>query len=402
MDLFTLNKSTNQLKHWVSEKRGTCKERITTNFEMVITKRNDFTEILESHTHGPDKARIDMLRGYNNMKERAAQDTDQSTRSIYACGVETMSESSLVQLPNADSIKRTIRLHRSGNEGSVNPASASGIEILEIFKVTSKGEPFLLYDSGFGDINRLILFATSKMLSILKSSHNWFADGTFKVAPPQFYQLYTIHAEKDGYVFPCVYSLLTKKDELTYRKIMRKLVELEPELDPSYIMVDFEKAAINAFEYQFLAVLTGCFFHFSQNVYRKIQSFGLASLYMEDQDFPLRMRMLPSLAFVPEHDVIDCFMILMADFPQSAMEVAEYFEETYIGRRLPDQTRRLPPFPVRFWSMYTRVLNQIARTNNSVEGWHNAFQSGLSSPHPCFPKLLKHFQRTSNTRCKCC
>ena len=43
------------------------------------------------------------------------------------------------------------------------------------------------------------------------------------------------------------------------------------------------------------------------------------------------MRMLPSLAFVPKHDVIDCFMKLMADFPQSAMEVAEYFEETYIG-----------------------------------------------------------------------
>ena len=78
-------------------------------------------------------------------------------------------------------------------------------------------------------------------------------------------------------MFPCVYSLVTKKDELTYMKIMRKLVELEPELDPSYIMVDFEKAAINAFEDQFLAVLTGFFFHFSQNMCRKIQSIGLAS-----------------------------------------------------------------------------------------------------------------------------
>ena len=57
-----------------------------------------------------DMARIDMLRGYNNMKERAAQDTDQSTRSIYACGVETMSDSSLVQLPNADSIKSYIEV----------------------------------------------------------------------------------------------------------------------------------------------------------------------------------------------------------------------------------------------------------------------------------------------------
>ena len=37
-------------------------------------------------------ARIDMLRGYKNMKERAAQDTEQSTKSIYACGVETMNE----------------------------------------------------------------------------------------------------------------------------------------------------------------------------------------------------------------------------------------------------------------------------------------------------------------------
>ena len=107
------------------------------------------------------------------------------------------------------------------------------------------------------------------MLSILKASHYWFADGTFKVAPQQFYQLYTIHAEKDGYVFPCVYSLVTKKDELTYMKIMRKLVELEPELDLSYIMVDFEKAAINALEDQFLAVLTGVFFSFFSKCVQK-------------------------------------------------------------------------------------------------------------------------------------
>ena len=39
------------------------------------------------------------------------------------------------------------------------------------------------------------------------------------------------------------------------------------------------------------------------------------------------------------------------------------------------------------------MLNQTARTNNSVEGWHNAFQSGLSSPHPSFSKLIRHLQR---------
>ena len=80
-------------------------------------------------------------------------------------------------------------------------------------------------------------------------------------------------------------------------------------------MVDFEKASINAFEEHFLAVVSGCFFHFSQNIFRKIQSKGLTNQYMEDPKFAVTMRMLPSLAFVPEHDVSDCFLILMADFP---------------------------------------------------------------------------------------
>ena len=56
-------------------------------------------------------------------------------------------------------------------------------------------------------------------------------------------------------------------------------------------------------------------------------------------------------------------------------------------------TRRTPQFPNKFLSMHTRVLNQTARTNNSVEGWHNAFQSGLSFPHPSFSKLLRYFKR---------
>ena len=180
--------------------------------------------------------------------------------------------------------------------------------------------------------------------------------------------------------------------------MFRKLLELEPGLNPSYIMVDFEKAAINAFEEQFIAVISGCFFHFSQNIFRQIQSLqslGLTTRIgpMEDPEFAIYMRMLPSLAFVPENEVCDCFTLLMGEFPQSAVELADYFEKNYIGRRLPDQTRRVPPFPMRVWNMHERVLNKRARTNNSVEGWHNAFQSGISIHHPSFPKLMNYLQR---------
>ena len=158
-------------------------------------------------------------------------------------------------------------------------------------------------------------------------------------------------------------------------------------------MIDFEKAAMNSFENNFPAVISGSFFHLSQNIYRKIQTEGLTSQYQTDREFVLKLKMLPSLAFVPEEHVPDCFTILMTDFPGSALNVAKYFEETYIGKRLPDQSRRVPQPPTRIWNMYQRVLQQLARTTNSVEGWHNAFQTSIACSHPTIGKFLKALQR---------
>ena len=76
-------------------------------------------------------------------------------------------------------------------------------------------------------------------------------------------------------------------------------------------MANFEKATINALESKFLSVVTGCFFHLPQNIYRKIQSAGFTNLYIENADFALHMKMLPSLAFVPESQVIRYFDLLM-------------------------------------------------------------------------------------------
>ena len=128
-------------------------------------------------------------------------------------------------------------------------------------EIILKQEPFLVYDSGYGDNKRMIVFSTPKFLSLLEKSNTWYADGTFNVVPEYFFQLYTIHAEKDGYVYPCVYALLPDKRECTYSILLRKLLELSPGLNPTNIMVDFEKAPINAFDEHFLAVTSGCFFH---------------------------------------------------------------------------------------------------------------------------------------------
>ena len=230
------------------------------------------------------------------------------------------------------------------------------------------------------------------MLSLLEESQNWYVDGTFKVVPEQFFQLYTIHAQKGGMVIPCVYALLTNKSELTYTRLFTKLIEIRPGLNQFFIMADFEKAAMNALESTFLSAVTGCFFHLTQNIYRKIQSAGLTNLYIENTDFALQMKMLPSLAFVPESQITQYFEILKEELPTSAIEIVEYFESTYIGRLLPNDERRTPPFPIRLWNLYTRVNLEVARTNNAVEGWHNGFQSGISCAHPSFTKLMRYLQ----------
>lgn len=45
-----------------------------------------------------------------------------------------------------------------------------------------------------------------------------------------------------------------------------------------------------------------------------------------------QVRMLPALAFLPPVEVPEAFKDLVALFPQEAMPLALYFEDTYIGR----------------------------------------------------------------------
>ena len=118
-----------------------------------------------------------------------------------------------------------------------------------------------------------------------------------------FTQLYTIHAEKDGVIFPRIYALLPNKTEEIYDRLFKKLLEIKPSLNTSTIMIDFEKAALNALEENFISVITGCFFRLSQNIFRHVQEQGLVARYHEDNDFAIR---IASLAFVPKIDVIDC------------------------------------------------------------------------------------------------
>ena len=72
--------------------------------------------------------------------------------------------------------------------------------------------------------------------------------------------------------------------------------------------------------------------------------------------------MLAIIAFVP--GVIQSFTALMVECPTTTIEIAIFFEETFIGIILLNNTRRIPPLLIIIWNQYTRVNLHVARSNN--------------------------------------
>ena len=79
--------------------------------------------------------------------------------------------------------------------------------------------------------------------------------------------------------------------------------------------------------------IIGCLFHFSQAVWRQVQSNGLSTKYREDEYFRLNVKKLIALAFVPVDDVVTAFDLVAQQFDDDADDLIDYFEKTWIGQR---------------------------------------------------------------------
>ena len=95
------------------------------------------------------------------------------------------------------------------------------------------------------------------------------------------------------------------------------------------------------------------------------------------------------------HDVIDGFIELSGDddLPQ---ELVSYFEMHYIGgeQGRGERRRRVEPtFPIALWNVFVRVEHNRSRTNNSIEGYHNALQSSMTNIHPNLWKLISYLKK---------
>jgi hypothetical protein len=147
--------------------------------------------------------------------------------------------------------------------------------------------------------------------------------------------------------------------------------------------MDFEKAAHTAAVTAFPGVnIVGCHFHIGQNVWRRLQMVSLQQDYLANvNDIRLTVKMLTGLAFLPLADVIRGFELLCQDIRVEWRPLFEYFEKVYIGKVVCG-VRCGAMFPPETWNLNSRVINELPRTNNSVEAWHRVFSENVACSNP--------------------
>jgi len=392
---FHYNKDGVEIRIWTCSKRVTdlkCPVRLhtTQNFNNPKLIREN-----GHHNHPPNPIEVDVKRVIGQMKDEASSSTAPPTQ-IIARNVRTLSSASQGALPLVQSMTRGIRNARAKSIGSLAiPHRREDIDLPDSYQTCSNGEDFLLFDSGKAS-DRLLIFTTHKNLEFLSRSDVWMADGTFKVAPSLFDQLFVIHGLRDKTCFPLVYCLTPNRITDTYTRVLSALKTLKPGLNPSSVMTDYEKAFIKAFHQAFpMADQKGCFFHFTQCVHRQIQQRpDIFHLYSTDSEFALKIRHLVALAFVPPEEVVLSFEELMEDefFVQNEallLDFIGYFERTWLGPFNLRRTERIAPiFSITLWNCFHSVLEELPKTNNNCEGFHNALASLLGASHPTIYKLV--------------
>jgi len=244
-------------------------------------------------------------------------------------------------------------------------------------------ENYLLDDSGPSE-NRILIFGRPRSLEILHFSKVWYCDGTFKVAPTLFAQVYVILAEALNGVHPLIYALLPNKQEKTYDKLFDMLNLLKPGLNPRSVSCDFELSVINTIKKKYPdAEIHGCLYHLTKNFHKKMNEMGFASRYKNDADFSIFIKMIVALSFVPIDNLDAAIQQLGDDLPECLQPLLDWFEDNYVGRVNRNGRGRRPAlFPPHIWNLHQRVLNGQDRTNNHAEAANRRLNVEMGVQNP--------------------
>ena len=394
---FQKKRDTKTTTHWRCSKWRSykCPKTLITSGSNIISQSNE-------HSHELNTGRSEARQLVQQMKETVRSQLNPVNSQIIAASLQLVQDEKATQLslPSRSALTRT--LNRSKQTTSLPTIATDDRH----FEIPDRFKQFCLFDSGKQDTERILIFGDLENLNALKLyNKTWLVDGTFKICPSQFYQLYTVHIQIGGFYPPCVYALLSNKRLSTYNKFLTALKSLIGDVTPERILIDFEIAALSAFTSHYETDIKGCYFHLCQSFMRKISELGLKKTYEPNSELVLALNMIPALSFVPESKVeigfdlvIEeiCSVATKLDISQNDLEkldeLTAYFQKTYIRG---DLIGRKTLFPISLWNHYQNAVCGLARTTNAVEGWHLGVTALFQGSHPSIHTFLEKIQLDS-------
>ncbi|CAF4063073.1 unnamed protein product [Rotaria sp. Silwood1] len=370
-------------------KKFKCRGRLHTDLNNV------FIQTVGAHENHPADPRSGAIRQYYDRLRKESEQNQTNPHNILTQANIGVQDEVRDQLTSNDHLKRNIRPWRQETNVAPTPSTIDFPVVPDKYHRTTRNITFLRKDTG-PTSDRLLIFFTNEQRNIMENATEFFIDGTFKVVPEIFYQLFVIHANYREHVLPVSFILLPGKSSQIYQKMINEIIALVPGWSPRRIMMDFEKALINVFSGAFpTAELSGCFFHLSQSVQRYLQDNGFKKNYETDIIFADNIHKILALAFLEPNQVVNGFEFLCSDLGDEYQQILDYFEDTYIGRPI-RRSRRTAMFPINLWNMTVRVKNNMHRTNNHVEAWHQKLNSAFQCKHPTLWTFLDKLIKEEN------
>ncbi|CAF0714736.1 unnamed protein product [Adineta steineri] len=346
-----------------------CKGRASYDKGIYTTYQNHICR-------APDPDEIEKVL-YNYEIKKNAQQSHDPPRLIIQNARLKISLDAAINIPQYIASQRSIQRVRRDKDIPTEPKTFADIIIPLNYQVNSLNEQFLLYDNNDNQ-RRILIFASKQHLDFLNECESWHCDGTFAVAPTLFEQMYSIHGSIRGKKLPLLYSLLPNKDQKTYEELFG-IVAQHVQRKPNYITIDFEKAAENAFNVIYpQCEILGCFFHFKKCIWKHICELHLKNEFLENQNNRRTMKNLTALAFVPPNNVIEEFARIKENASDILDDLILYFEDNFIGRIMTRNRRKNPRYNINMWNCFERINEDLPRTNNAIEGWHNAFHVSVT------------------------
>jgi hypothetical protein len=236
--------------------------------------------LFNKHEHENHMIKINRFKLSNSLKQKATS-TRYKSESIITATTSTLAIENLANNLKTDSMKKIISRERNKSQG------VSVIKFVEIpisLRKDYQGNEFFIFDSGYEDVNRFVVFSSVFKRKIIDISEVWLIDATFRTCPVNFYQLLTIQTYNFNRSFPMFYILMNNKKIISYINIFNFL-KTKYNVAPKIVVTDLEIALNNAIETVYSTVKKYyCMFHYSQALYKKMLSLGLGLLYKNNTE----------------------------------------------------------------------------------------------------------------------